>query len=144
VADGETCGRARRRWRPRPTLRYISRSMDLLKLSTDKIAPTAADRVASFHRGIVEEVAAAVAREPAVIVGMKTNPFVKKARQLLEGEGVKFTYLEYGGYTSKWKERLAIKLWAGFPTFPMVFLDGSLVGGHSELEKLKADGKLKR
>ena len=59
-------------------------------------------------------------------------------------EGIKFTYLEYGGYASKWKERLAVKLWAGFPTFPMVFLDGSLVGGFSELEKLKAEGKLKR
>ncbi len=118
--------------------------MDVLKLAPEKVAPSAAERVASFHRGIVEEVASAVAREPVVVVGMKTNPFVKKARQLLEAEGIKFTYLEYGGYTSKWKERLAVKLWAGFPTFPMVFLDGSLVGGHAELEKLKADGKLKR
>ena len=75
---------------------------------------------------------------------MAQNPFVKRARKLLEAEGVKFTYLEYGSYLSKWKERLAIKLWAGFPTFPMVFVDGILVGGFTELEKLKAEGKLKR
>jgi glutaredoxin-related protein len=118
--------------------------MDPLKLPQDKISPTARDLVASFHRGILEEVAAAVARDPVVVVGMAQNPFVKKARQLLEAEGIRFTYLEYGSYFSKWKERLAIKLWAGFPTFPMVFLDGVLAGGHSELVKLKDEGKLKR
>ena len=125
-------------------LRYTSAIMNLLRLSPDKLSPAVNEAVASFHRGVVEEVAAAVTRDPVVVVGMAQNPFVKKARQLLDAEGVKFTYLEYGGYASKWKERLAIKLWAGFPTFPMVFVDGSLIGGHAELEKLKADGKLKR
>ncbi len=117
--------------------------MDILSLSPDKIAPSAADVVGRFHRPVVEEVAAAVARDPIVVVGMAQNPFVKKARALLEEAGVKFTYLEYGSYLSKWKERLAIKLWAGFPTFPMVFKDGALIGGHAELVKLAADGKLK-
>jgi hypothetical protein len=37
---------------------------------------------------------------------------------------VAHTYLEYGSYFSKWKERLAIKLWSGWPTFPQVFVDG--------------------
>jgi glutaredoxin len=125
-------------------LRYISAIMNLLKLSPDKMSHAVTESVASFHRDVVEEVAAAVARDPVVVVGMAQNPFVKKARQLLDAEGVKFTYLEYGSYLSRWKERLAIKLWAGFPTFPMVFLDGTLVGGHSDLERLRADGKLKR
>src|SRR3954470_25063641 len=118
--------------------------MDRLTLSPDKIAAPVHDSVASFHRGIVEEVAAAAARDPVVVVGMAQNPVVKRARKLLEGEGVKFTYLEYGSYLSQWKERLAIKLWAGFPTFPMVFIDGTLIGGASELEKLREQGKLKR
>ncbi len=112
--------------------------MDLLKLPQDKLSPAARDVVASFHRGIVEEVAAAVARDPLVVVGMAQNPFVKKARQLLQAEGVTFTYLEYGSYLSKWKERLAIKLWARFPTFPMVFVDGVLEGGFSELPGIEA------
>src|SRR5271165_6137957 len=118
--------------------------MDIPSLPADKIAPSAAEVVARFHRDIVEQVAAAVAKDPVVVVGMAQNPFVKKARQLLDAEGVKFTYLEYGSYFSKWKERLAIKLWAGFPTFPMVFVDGTLMGGHSELVKLKEAGKLPR
>jgi glutaredoxin len=118
--------------------------MDRPTLPADKIAPTARDVVAAFHRGVVDEVAAAVARDHVVIVGMAQNPVVKKARRLLDAEGIKYTYLEYGSYFSKWKERLAIKLWAGFPTFPMVFVDGSLIGGASEIEKLKAEGKLPR
>jgi glutaredoxin-related protein len=100
--------------------------------------------VARFHRGIVDDVAAAVARDPVVVVGMAQNPVVKKARALLDAEGIKFTYIEHGSYFSMWRERLAIKLWAGFPTFPMVFIDGTLVGGAAELAQLKADGKLKR
>ena len=111
-------------------------------LAAEKISPEADAVVAAFHRGIVDEVAAAVARDRVVVVGMAQNPVVKKARQLLDAEGVKFTYLEYGSYLAKWKERLAIKLWAGFPTFPMVFVDGVLVGGHSELVQFKAAGKL--
>jgi glutaredoxin-related protein len=111
-------------------------------LPADKVSPEASDIVSAFHRDVVDEVAAAVARDRIVVVGMAQNPFVKRARKQLESEGVKFTYLEYGSYFSKWKERLALKLWAGFPTFPMVFVDGTLVGGNSELEKLRAAGKL--
>jgi glutaredoxin len=118
--------------------------MDRLTLATDKLSPAARDIIAALHRPVVEEVAAAVARDPVVVVGMAQNPFVKRARRLLDAEGVKFTYLEYGSYLSKWKERLAIKLWAGFPTFPMVFIDGTLIGGTSELEKLRTEGKLPR
>jgi glutaredoxin-related protein len=117
--------------------------MDRPQLPADKMSPAAAEVVANLHRAVVDEVAAAVARDKVVVVGMAQNPFVKKARQLLEAEGVKFTYLEYGSYLSKWKERLAIKLWAGFPTFPMVFVDGTLIGGHAQALKLKEEGKLK-
>lgn len=112
-------------------------------LPADKISPAAAEVVARLHADVVDEVARTVAKDHVVVVGMAQNPFVKKARQLLEAEGVPFTYLEYGSYFSKWKERLAVKLWSGFPTFPMVFIDGVLMGGHSELVKLKAEGKLK-
>ena len=116
--------------------------MDRLTLSPEKISDDVRDSVASFHRGIVEEVAAAVARDPVVVVGMAQNPYVKRARKALDAEGVKFTYLEYGSYFSRWKERLALKIWAGFPTFPMVFIDGTLIGGAQEVEKLRAEGKL--
>jgi glutaredoxin-related protein len=117
--------------------------MEPSTLSADKVSPEARDLVAAFHRSVVDQVASTVARDHVVVVGMAQNPFVKKARQLLDREGVKFTYLEDGSYLSAWKERLAIKIWARFPTFPMVFVDGTLVGGHAELVKLQAAGKLK-
>lgn len=117
--------------------------MERLTLPPEKVTPAARDSVASFHRDIVEEVAAAVARDRVVVVGMAQNPVVKKARKALDDAGVRFTYLEYGSYLSQWKRRLALKLWAGFPTFPMVFVDGSLVGGHAQLAPLLASGGLK-
>jgi glutaredoxin len=116
--------------------------MERPTLSADKVSPAARDVVAGFHRAVVDEAATAVARDKVVVLGMAQNPVVKRARKILDAEGIKFTYIEHGSYFSKWKERLAIKLWAGFPTFPMVFIDGALVGGASELEKLRADGKL--
>ena len=111
-------------------------------LDADHTSPRVRELQASFHRGIVDEVASAVARDRIVVVGMAQNPVVKKARALLEARGLTYTYLEYGSYFSRWKERLAIKLWAGFPTYPMVFLEGVLQGGFSELKELDAAGKL--
>ena len=53
-------------------------------------------------------------------------------------------YLEYGSYLSRWRERLALKMWAGWPTLPMVFVKGVLIGGADDLAKLIASGELKR
>lgn len=116
--------------------------MTPLKLSPEKISPAVLDTMTAFHRSTVEEVANAVQKDRVVVVGMAQNPFVKKARALLDQEKIRFTYLEYGSYLSCWKKRLAIKLWAGFPTFPMVFLDGVLIGGHADLLQLREEGKL--
>jgi glutaredoxin-related protein len=117
-------------------------SVERLTFSPEKVEPSARDLIANFHRNVVDEVARSVEREKVVVVGMSQNPFVKRARKLLEAEGVRFTYLEYGSYLSGWKPRLAIKLWSGFPTFPMVFVNGKLIGGMTELSALKAEGKL--
>jgi glutaredoxin-related protein len=117
--------------------------MARLTLSQDKVSPAVQELVGQFHRPIVETVAATVAREHIVVVGMAQNPFVKRARALLDAQQVKFTYLEYGSYFSMWKERLALKLWSGFPTFPMVFIDGTLVGGFTELKALQEQGRLR-
>jgi glutaredoxin-related protein len=121
----------------------IQHAMERPTLATDHVAAPVKEQVAAFHRDVVDEVAKAVARHPVVVVGMKQNPVVKKARKILQEEGVAYEYLEYGSYLSQWKRRLAIKLWAGFPTFPMVFVDGTLVGGAREVEKLRAAGGLK-
>ena len=107
--------------------------MERLTLSPDKILPGATAKTAKFHRSYVEEVKTAVETNEWVIVGMAQNPVVKRARKLLDEAGFRYTYIGHGSYLSKWRERLAIKLWAGFPTFPMVFRNGTLIGGASEL-----------
>lgn len=108
-----------------------------------QLHPAVHTAMAGFHRDVVTEVAETVAREEWVLVGMSVNPFVARARKLLQGEGIAFTELRYGGYHSMWKQRLAIKLWAGFPTFPMVFRKGELLGGASDLRALQRAGALK-
>ncbi len=101
-------------------------------------------RVAGWNGSIVREVMQAVAANDVVVVGMRQNPYPAKARRLLGGIGQPFAYLEYGGYMSMWRERSALKMWTGWPTFPMVFVRGSLVGGASELQALIESGELQR
>jgi glutaredoxin len=117
--------------------------MDRPTLAADNVSTAVHESMSAFHRDIVDEVATTVARDATVVVGMAQNPVVKRARKLLDEEGIPYTYLEYGSYFSQWKPRLAIKLWAGFPTFPMVFRGGKLEGGFAELKKLRDEGKLK-
>jgi glutaredoxin-related protein len=112
-------------------------------LETESVAPAALKKMASFHADVVAEVRAAIARDPLVVVGMAQNPFVRKARRALNDAGVPFTYIEYGSYLSEWKKRLAIKLWSGYPTFPQVFVKGTLIGGAADVIASLADGSLK-
>lgn len=105
-------------------------------LSPDAIHPAISDSIDTYHNDIVQKVIQAVAANGVVVVGMKQNPVVKKARKSLEAAGIEFTYLEYGSYTSQWHQRLAIKMWSGWPTFPMIFADQTLIGGNAELQKL--------
>ena len=97
----------------------------------------------SFHPDILKEVQDAVARDLIVIVGMSVNPACGKACKLMEANGLKYKYLQYGGYTSEWRRRLALKLWTGWPTFPMVFVRGTLVGGASDAAKAFEDGTIR-
>ncbi len=104
--------------------------------------PAAAAARANFHADTVAKVSDAVTRDLVVVVGMAGNPFVGRARSLLTERGTPFTYLGFGSYLSQWKQRLALKLWAGWPTFPMVFVRGQLVGGAQDLDKLVSSGEL--
>jgi monothiol glutaredoxin len=113
-------------------------------LSEDKRTPAVAEAAARFHRDVVDQVRAAVERDPVVVVGMAQNPFVKRAREALTKAGVQFTYLEYGSYFGMWKQRLAIKMWSGWPTFPQVFVRGTLIGGFDDTRKALEDGSLKK
>jgi monothiol glutaredoxin len=105
--------------------------------------PAIRDKVAGLHRDIVREVQAALAAHPVVVVGMRQNPVVKQARRSLDAAGVAFHYLEYGSYLSEWRRRNALKMWTGWPTFPMVFVNGMLIGGGHDLQRLIDRGELK-
>ena len=112
-------------------------------LDDTHIHPAIRNIVATHHQAIVREVQAAIAAHAVVIVGMGANPFPKKARSALDAAGVAHHDLDYGNYFSQWRERNALKMWTGWPTLPMVFVCGMLVGGASDLDKLIASGELK-
>ena len=113
-------------------------------LSSDLIAQPALAAMQSYHADIVAELKSALEHNPIVIVGMATNPSCRKARQALDEAGIAYKYLEYGGYLSQWRRRLAIKLWSGWPTFPQVFVHGALIGGNRDLRAALADGSLRQ
>ena len=108
-------------------------------LNDEQIHSTMRDQINSFHADIVAEVDAAVKTNRIVVVGMKYNDAVWQARKNLTKAGLDFKYIEYGSYTSMWRKRLALKMWTGWPTFPMIFVDQQLIGGNSDLKKLLAE-----
>jgi glutaredoxin-related protein len=111
-------------------------------LEEGRIHPAIREKVATHRTEMVKEVEAAIAANAVVVVGMRHNPFPRRARRMLDAAGIAYAYLEYGGYFSEWRRRLALKMWTGWPTFPMVFVKGVLVGGAQELEKLLQKGEI--
>ena len=113
-------------------------------LDEAQLHPAIRDRVAGLHADVVAEVQRAVAAHPVVVVGMGQNPFPRRARRALDAAGIAHHDLDYGNYFGGWRRRNALKMWTGWPTLPMVFVRGALVGGASDLNKLIASGELKR
>jgi glutaredoxin-related protein len=113
-------------------------------LDETRIHPAIREFVANNHSDIVHEVQQALADQRIVVVGMAQNPFPKRACRALAAKGIAYRYLEYGSYLSGWRRRNALKMWTGWPTFPMVFVDGSLIGGFADLRKLLGSGELEK
>jgi glutaredoxin-related protein len=112
-------------------------------LEEASIHPAVRDKVANYRTDVVKEVQDAVAANKIVVVGMRMNPWPKKARRLLDAAGVAYKYLEYGSYFGEWRRRLVLKMWSGWPTYPMIFVKGVLIGGAQDLERLIQNGELK-
>ncbi len=108
------------------------------------IHPAVRARIAELNQDIVREVQTAIAAHAVVVVGMTGNPFPRRARKALDAAGVAHHYLEYGSYFNNWRRRTALKMWSGWPTLPMVFVKGVLVGGATDLQRLIDRGELKR
>ena len=117
--------------------------MPRMILDEAKIHPAVREKVANYRASIINEVQAAIAANEVVVVGMKQNPNPRRARKALDAAGIKYAYLEYGSYFSLWRRRLGLKMWTGWPTFPMVFVKGVLVGGADDVIRLIEKGELK-
>jgi monothiol glutaredoxin len=126
--------------RPAPDPHSMPRTI----LDEARVHPAIRDKVANLHADIVHNVQAASTSNPVLVVGMAQNPHCRKARRLLDGAGIAYQYLEYGSYFSLWRKRNVLKMWSGWPTFPMVFVKGVLIGGAAELGTLIESGELKR
>ena len=111
-------------------------------LDESRIHPAIRARVAELNVDIVREVQDAIDSNAIVVVGMAQNPFPRRARKALDAQRLPYKYLQYGSYFSGWRRRNALKMWTGWPTFPMVFVRGVLVGGASDLQRLIDSGEL--
>ena len=92
-----------------------------------------------------------VTRSPQVKSGPgRTDTYTAEFRAIgagqavLDAKGVKYYYIEHGSYLSGWKPRTALKMWTGWPTFPMIFVKGALIGGATDLARLMETGELER
>jgi monothiol glutaredoxin len=112
-------------------------------LHQEDLHPAIRDSVIHAHEQIINDVKSAIASNSIVIVGMTQNPFPKRARKALDAISQPYKYMEYGSYFKQWKERGALKMWTGWPTFPMIFVKGSLIGGAEDLQTLITSGELK-
>jgi glutaredoxin-related protein len=130
---------------PAAAVRFAAEdSMPRQILEEARIHPAVRERIAQSHADTVRAVQALVQEHAVVVVGMASNPFPRKARKLLDAAGVPYHYISYGSYFSDWRRRNALKMWTGWPTLPMVFVKGQLVGGADDLAKLIDSGELRR
>ena len=113
-------------------------------LDENSVHPAVRDRIGGSHLDTLQEVSAAIADNSVVVVGMAQNPYCKKVRKQLDNVGIAFKYLEYGSYTKEWQRRLVLKMWSGWPSFPMVFVKGQLVGGNQDVQALLESGEFQK
>lgn len=113
-------------------------------LDEKNIHPAIRSKVSGNQHDIVQEVMAAIKNNAVVVVGMGLNPFPKQACKALDMIKQPYQYLEYGNYFNNWRKRNALKMWTGWPTFPMVFVKGTLVGGADDLKAMITSGEFKK
>jgi monothiol glutaredoxin len=112
-------------------------------LDEQQLHPAIRATVSNHHAALLSQIQTAAATHPLLVVGMSGNPFVGRARKALTEAGLAYEYIGIGSYFSQWRPRLALKMWTGWPTFPMVFVRGQLIGGAEDLRRLMTAGELK-
>ena len=111
-------------------------------LEEARLHPAIRERVGNLNADIVHNVNAAATSNAVLVVGMAGNPHVRRARKALDAAGIAYQYLGFGSYLAAWRRRNALKMWTGWPTFPMVFVKGVFVGGAADLARLHHSGEL--
>jgi monothiol glutaredoxin len=124
------------------TLNIMGIDMARRILESSHIHPNIQAIIENSHGDIIEQVQSAVTNNNVVVVGMAQNPAPKRARKVLNDNNIDHVYLEYGSYFKEWRRRNALKMWTGWPTFPMVFVKGTLIGGSSDLRALIDSGEI--
>lgn len=66
-------------------------------------------------------------------------PYCSRALQFLENKGVAFEEIDL---TGNFDEMNRIKTETGWMTFPIIMIDGKVIGGYSDMRALEDDGKL--
>ncbi len=112
-------------------------------LAAERVSPRAAEQMGRFQADFLAEVEHVVANNEIAVIGMAQNPVVKRARKLLDDAGLSYGYVGHGSYLSGYRRRLIVKLWSGWPWFPMVFVKGTLIGGANDVAAELADGTLR-
>jgi monothiol glutaredoxin len=113
-------------------------------LPESRIHPAIKDKVSGYNRDLIDEVEAAIGKHAIVVVGMSQNPHPRRACAMLKAKGIPYEYLSYGSYLSSWRRRNVLKMWTGWPTFPMIFVKGTFIGGADDLSKLIEAGELEK
>jgi len=57
-----------------------------------QIHPAVREKIASYRSDVLKEVQAAVAANDIVVVGMRMNPFPRRARKALDAAGLAYKY----------------------------------------------------
>lgn len=109
-----------------------------------EVWPDAAAKQETFKSDVIGAVKEAIAAHRVVVVSLAWNTHNKRAAAALDGAGIPWHYHEIGNYTNRWRDRLAVKIWAQWPTFPQVYVEGRLVGGADETIAAIAAGKLSK
>jgi glutaredoxin-related protein len=107
-----------------------------------RVHPAIASQLGGYQAELISRVEELIQRHDVVVVGMTMNPFPGRARKLLDAQGIEYEYLGLGSYLSQWRLRLGLKMWTGWPTFPMIFVKRTFIGGFQDLKRLADSGEL--
>lgn len=74
-----------------------------------------------------------------IVYSKNPCPYCVAARNFLEDRGISFESVDL---TGQMDEMMKIKRETGWSTFPIIMINGKLIGGYTDLRQLDEDGQL--